>query len=159
MGGTGESHPPPRHGLPTVSTALSRKVISFNDSRSTRDSRHALAYAANTDGDLFVHSPTRQYYYLAAGRWFRAGSLQGPWTYATPDLPADFAVIPQSSPASRVLASVPGTEEAKDAVLLAQIPNTVNVNPTTAAAQGEVSVRVIASQKSMANVGCGVVAV
>ncbi|MFL6546679.1 MAG: hypothetical protein ACJ8LM_16075, partial [Candidatus Udaeobacter sp.] len=98
-----------------------------------------LVFAANTDADLFVYSPTQQYYYLAAGRWFRAGSLKGPWTYATPDLPADFAQIPLNSSASRVLVSVPGTEQAKDAVLLAQIPTTVTVDPTSAAAQVKVT--------------------
>ena len=98
-----------------------------------------LVFASNTDADLFVYSPTRQYYYLAAGRWFRSASLNGPWTYATPDLPADFAQIPLSSSASRVLVSVPGTEQAKDAVLLARVPTTVTVNPTTAAAQVKVS--------------------
>ena len=36
-----------------------------------------------------------------AGRWFRAKSLDGPWTFATADLPADFAKIPASSPAAR----------------------------------------------------------
>src|ERR1035438_7601553 len=49
------------------------------------------------------------------------------------DLPADFAHIPSSSPASVILASVPGTEEAKDAVLLAQIPTTMTVSPAAAA--------------------------
>lgn len=98
-----------------------------------------LVFASNTDADLFVYNPTQQYYYLAAGRWFRSASLQGPWTYATPDLPADFAQIPLSSSASRVLVSVPGTEQARDAVLLAQIPTTVTVNPATAAAQAKVT--------------------
>jgi len=94
-----------------------------------------LVYANNTDADLFVYKPTQQYFYLAAGRWFSSSSLQGPWTYATPTLPADFAQIPLGSRAGRVLASVPGTDEAKDAVLLAQVPTVVEVNPATAAAQ------------------------
>ncbi|HEV7475146.1 MAG TPA: hypothetical protein VGN90_13925, partial [Pyrinomonadaceae bacterium] len=94
-----------------------------------------LVYASNTDADLFVYSPTQQFFYLAAGRWFSSTSLQGPWTYATANLPVDFAQIPAGSPAARVLVSVPGTEQAKDAVLMAQVPTTVEVNPTTAAAQ------------------------
>ncbi|HEV7398257.1 MAG TPA: hypothetical protein VGN86_17225 [Pyrinomonadaceae bacterium] len=98
-----------------------------------------LVFASNTDADLFVHNPTQQYYYLAAGRWFRSSTLQGPWTYATEELPADFAQIPLSSSAARVLVSVPGTEQAKDAVLLAQIPTTVTVNPAAAAAQAKVT--------------------
>ena len=94
-----------------------------------------LVYAKNTDADLFVYKPTQQYFYLAAGRWFSSNSLQGPWTYATATLPVDFAQIPPGSRAGRVLVSVPGTDEAKDAVLLTQVPTVVEVNPTTAAAQ------------------------
>jgi hypothetical protein len=97
-----------------------------------------LTYATNTDSVVFVFTPTQQFYYLTAGRWFSAMDLQGPWTYATPDLPADFAKIPASSPASAILASVPGTEEAKDAVLLAQVPTTMTVKPNEAQAKVKV---------------------
>src|SRR5262249_43227827 len=94
-----------------------------------------LQYATNTNSVVFLYTPTQQFYYLTAGRWFSTNDLQnGPWAYATPNLPADFAKIPQSSPASAILASVPGTDEAKDAVLLAQIPTTITVKPTEAAA-------------------------
>src|SRR5438477_12333435 len=64
--------------------------------------------------------------------------LPGPWTYATPDPPPDFAKIPASSPASAILASVPGTDEAKDAVLLAQVPTTMTVKPAEAQAKVKV---------------------
>src|SRR5437762_7886690 len=98
-----------------------------------------LQYATNTNRVVFVFTPTQQFYYLTAGRWFSAMDLQGPWTYATPDLPADFAKIPLNSPASAILASVPGTEEAKDAVLLAQVPKTITVNQEAAAAKVKVA--------------------
>src|SRR5205085_10686109 len=97
-----------------------------------------LEYATNTNSVEFVFTPTQQFYYLTAGRWFSAMDLQGPWAYATPDLPSDFAKIPLSSPASAILASVPGTEEAKDTVLLAQVPTTMTVNSTQAAAKVKV---------------------
>ncbi len=98
-----------------------------------------LQFATNTDSDLFIYSPTSSYYYLSAGRWFSAPGPTGPWTYATDQLPADFARIPPNSPAGRVLSSVPGTPEARDAVLLAQIPTTVEINPSAAAAEVKVS--------------------
>lgn len=98
-----------------------------------------LVFAKNTDSDVFVYAPTKTYYYLTAGRWFSSPSPSGPWTFATNQLPADFARIPRDSPASRVLASVPGTPEADDAVLLAQIPTTVEVNPAAAAAEIKVA--------------------
>src|SRR5436190_8366053 len=97
-----------------------------------------LEYATNTNSVVFVFTATQQFYYLTAGRWFSAMDLQGPWTYATPDLPADFAKIPLNSPASAILVSVPGTEEAKDAVLLAQVPTTITVNQNEAAAKVKV---------------------
>src|SRR5438874_3912748 len=97
-----------------------------------------LTYATNTDSVVFVFTPTQQFYYLTAGRWFSAMDLEGPWTYATPDLPSDFAKIPPSSPASAILASVPGTDEAKDAVLLAQVPTTMTIKHAEAQAKVKV---------------------
>ncbi|MGA7275097.1 MAG: hypothetical protein WBX14_09665, partial [Candidatus Udaeobacter sp.] len=98
-----------------------------------------LHYATNTNSVVFVFTPTQQFYYLTAGRWFRTTDLQqGSWTYATPDLPPDFAKIPLSSPASAILATVPGTEEAKDAVLLAQVPTTMTIKPAEAQAKVKV---------------------
>ncbi|MGU7768607.1 hypothetical protein ACV229_00295 [Burkholderia sp. MR1-5-21] len=98
-----------------------------------------LVFAKNTDSDVFVYSPTKTYYYLSGGRWFSAPGLTGPWTFATNQLPPDFAKIPRDSAVARVLSSVPGTPEAEDAVLLAQIPTTVEVNPAAAAAAVKVS--------------------
>jgi hypothetical protein len=98
-----------------------------------------LLYATNTDAAFFLYTPTNEYYYLAAGRWFRSRDLQGIWTFASMDLPEDFAKIPLSSPASGILSSVPGTEEAKDAVLIAQIPTVMEIDPKSAAAQAKVS--------------------
>ena len=97
-----------------------------------------LVYANNTDSPVFVYGATQTYYYLAAGRWFSAQSLTGPWTFASLSLPPDFANIPLTSPASAILASVPGTSQAKDAVLIAQIPTVMELNPATAAAHAKV---------------------
>jgi len=98
-----------------------------------------LKHAINTTSWLFLYTPTNQYFYLTSGRWFSAKSLGGPWTFASPNLPEDFARIPPASIAGQVRASVPGTEESKDAALLAQIPTTVTVNPATAAASVKVT--------------------
>ena len=53
-----------------------------------------LTFATNTNNNIFYSNSTNLYYYLAAGRWFSAPGLDGPWVYATPNLPADFANIP-----------------------------------------------------------------
>jgi hypothetical protein len=86
-----------------------------------------LLRISNTDSVLFLHTGDGKIYFLVAGRWFRGGSLNGPWSAASQDLPPDFAMIPDSDPAAYVKASVPGTREAKDAVLLASIPSTTSV--------------------------------
>ena len=64
-----------------------------------------LSYATNTDADLLVNNPTKEYYYLAAGRWFKASDLKGPWTYTTENLPPDFSNIPPKRPDRRCAAS------------------------------------------------------
>jgi len=92
----------------------------------------SLEFATNTESALFFDTKNNQYYYLVAGRWFSSRSLNGPWVFATNNLPEDFKKIPLSSPAASVLASVPGTDEAADAVMIAQIPHTKTVDPKTA---------------------------
>jgi hypothetical protein len=97
-----------------------------------------LLYATNTDSWVFSDSANGQIYYLVTGRWFSAPKLEGPWTYAGNDLPQDFQKIPADSEAGIVLASVPGTPEAEDAVLLAQVPTTAVVKRAAAEAQAKV---------------------
>lgn len=91
-----------------------------------------LQLVANTQSDLFFQRDQRRYYLLIAGRWFRAASLDGPWAFATRDLPPDFARIPATHPKARVLASVPGTPQAKEAIRIAAIPVTATVSRSTA---------------------------
>ena len=98
-----------------------------------------LLYASNTGSPIFKYIPTSTYYYLTSGRWFSSSSPMGPWSFATNSLPADFRNVPPSSPMGGVLASVPGTPQAEDAVLMAQVPTTAVINPTTAAQQVKVS--------------------
>lgn len=98
-----------------------------------------LAMATNTDSDLIRHDPSKTFYYLSSGRWFRSTSLEGPWTYASGDLPHDFSSIPATGPAAHVLASVPGTDYAKDSVLLAQVPTTAVIDANAAAANASAS--------------------
>ena len=90
----------------------------------------SLLYIANTDNNLFLDNKTSLFYVLLSGRWFSSKSFNGPWKYAGNELPSDFAKIPKKSPKASVIASVPGTTEATDAVLLAQIPQTAIVNKT-----------------------------
>src|SRR5262249_17501697 len=79
---------------------------------------------SSTARDVFRMGARGAVYFLVSGRWFTSSGFQGPWTFATPSLPEDFRKIPLEHPRSRVLASVPGTQQAAEAVLLAQIPQT-----------------------------------
>ena len=90
-----------------------------------------LLWVSNTDSDVFRLGKGGPVYFLISGRWFTAADFSGPWTFATQSLPEDFAKIPLSHERSRVLASVPGTDQAAEAVLLAQIPQTATVNKKT----------------------------
>ncbi len=99
----------------------------------------ALYVATNTDSTIFQHKPDNQVYALISGRWFRAGNIEAPWIYAGNNLPADFAKIPQGHPYSEAIVSVPGTQEASDAVLLSQVPTTAIVNRAEAEAAVKVS--------------------
>jgi len=38
-----------------------------------------LSYATNAESNVFLHGGENQYYYLVAGRWFRARTLDGLW--------------------------------------------------------------------------------
>ena len=88
-----------------------------------------VLWATNTESDLFLSSCDGRYYFLVSGRWFRADDLmQGPWTFVSDRLPPGFADIPETHPSAHVLASVPGTAAAEEAVILAQIPQTATVD-------------------------------
>jgi hypothetical protein len=87
-----------------------------------------LLWVKNTEADLFRMGKEGDFYFLVAGRWFKSASLDGPWTFTTPSMPEDFKRIPVEHPRSRVLASIPGTPQATEAVLLAMVPRTARVN-------------------------------
>jgi hypothetical protein len=90
-----------------------------------------LEYAENTNGNVFRLGG--RYYILISGRWFGAASLQGPWTFMSgSDLPADFANIPLTDPKSTVLASVPGTPQAQEALIANSIPQTASITRSEA---------------------------
>jgi hypothetical protein len=84
-----------------------------------------LESIVNTDSPLFRLDG--RYYLLAAGRWFSTEDLErGPWKFTMP-LPEAFALIPEDDDDADVRASVPGTLEARRAVLEAELPATKTV--------------------------------
>jgi hypothetical protein len=88
-----------------------------------------LSAVSNTDADVLRDETTNQIYVLLAGRWYRAPSLNGPWTFVDGRaLPATFRDIPRDHREARVLASVPSTPEAEEAAIAASIPQTATVD-------------------------------
>lgn len=88
----------------------------------------SLLYVSNTNADVFKDLDSQLTYVLVSGRWFSAPSTGGPWTFVPPDsLPAAFSQIPFDSPKENVLASIPGTPQAREAVIESQVPQTATV--------------------------------
>ena len=88
-----------------------------------------LLYIANTETPVLREVATNAVFVLISGRWFRAESLAGPWSFVQPDMmPAAFANIPPDSALGSVRASVAGTAEADEAVLDAHVPQTAAVD-------------------------------
>jgi hypothetical protein len=95
-----------------------------------------LMWVANTASDLFYEGTSRNYYFLTSGRWFRNAELvSGKWAPATASLPDDFKNIPVNHPRAHVLASIPGTRQAEDAVLAASVPRIATIDRKTAKAE------------------------
>jgi hypothetical protein len=88
-----------------------------------------LEYVKNTTAAIFRDPPGNDYYVVLAGRWFKSKSLDnGPWEFVNgKDLPGSFAKIPLDSPKAGVLASVPGTAPAQEALIANAIPQTATI--------------------------------
>jgi hypothetical protein len=68
---------------------------------------------------------SQRYFVILSGRWFGSTSLDGPWSFVPGhELPADFSQIPPESEMRHLRVSVPGTDEANEAVMDNQIPQT-----------------------------------
>jgi len=116
-----------------TATAPSELVQTNGEAKFAPIENTGLLYVTNSDNNLFMDVTGQQYYVLFSGRWYRSASLKGPWEYIPSDkLPGDFAKIPEGSDKDEVLASVAGTNAARDAVMDAQIPQTAKVDRKTA---------------------------
>lgn len=112
-----------------TSTAPAELIVTAGEPNYEPIPGTSLMLVTNTESDLFMRSGPEglRYYLLLAGRWFQAPSLDGVWSSARTDLPADFAKIPEDSDAADVLMSVPGTLDAEAAAMLASVPTKATV--------------------------------
>ncbi|WII71484.1 hypothetical protein QJS83_13525 [Bdellovibrio sp. 22V] len=111
-----------------VTTRPSELLQSMGDPQYAAVEGTSLLFMSNSPNSIFLNTKNQNYYVLVAGRWFRSTTLQGPWDYVRgKELPQDFAKIPVTSPVAEVLVSVPGTPQAKEALVVSQIPQTAQV--------------------------------
>ena len=83
-----------------VSTEAGRADSAERRAELSAGGRHDdLLWVSNTESDVFRLGKSGPVYYLVSGRWFSAPDFTGPWTFATPTLPADFKKIPAGAPA------------------------------------------------------------
>jgi hypothetical protein len=116
-----------------VSTSPAELIQSNGPATFSPISGTDLSYVSNSTNDIFQDQSSGKYYVLISGRWYASSSLTGGWHYiASNALPANFARIPEGSPKDNVLASVAGTEAAREAIMDAQIPQTAKVDRSTA---------------------------
>lgn len=87
-----------------------------------------LMYVNNSESDVLLDLESADYYVILSGRWFRSESFDGPWVNIPADqLPDRFAEIPFDSDMGHILVSVAGTEQANEAVMENQIPQTAAI--------------------------------
>lgn len=95
-----------------------------------------LLYVTNTESDIVMELATQRHFVILSGRWFASPTLEGPWVHVLPEeLPETFAHIPPESEMGHLLVSVPGTEEAEEAVMDNQIPQTAAISRSEATLQ------------------------
>ena len=92
----------------------------------------SLEVVRNTNSILFFEPASGRFFLLVSGRWFASQGLDGPWSFATENLPPDFALISPDSREGNVLAAVPGTAPAQLAVQQAQVPRQASLKKDAA---------------------------
>jgi hypothetical protein len=118
-----EAHDVPKVYVATEPTEL---IVTFGEATFQPVPDTSLTYVDNTESDVFLNAKDGMYYTLLSGRWFRTRG-QGALEFCTDSLPDDFGKIPPEHPAGRVLASVPGTDEAADALSGHRLPHEATV--------------------------------
>ena len=111
-----------------VATEPTELLITDGDPTYTPLEGTDLLHVSNSENDILRSLDDQELYTVLSGRWYRSTSLEGPWTYVAADeLPEDFVNIPGDSDAADARVYVAGTDEAEEAILDAQVPQTAAV--------------------------------
>jgi hypothetical protein len=111
-----------------VATSPTELIVSDGEPKWSPLVEGELETLATSDNDVFKTPSDEATWVVLSGRFYRAASLGGPWTYVGPDdVPAAFRRIPSDSPKAEVLAFVPGTRTSHEALEDASTPRTTAV--------------------------------
>ncbi len=120
-----EIGPPPAIIVATEPTEL---IVTRGQPEYTPAEGTDLLYISNSSSDVLLEIETGRFFLVLSGRWYVAESLDGPWAFVSSDsLPESFAQIPPESDLAHLRVYVAGTQEAEEAVLDNQIPQTAAV--------------------------------
>lgn len=131
----GEGRPSLKSGAPViyVSTTPAELIVLTGEPQLEPITGTRLLWVKNTAAALLLDTGSDHYFTVISGRWFRAPTLNGPWSFAAPDqLPGDLALIPDHHALAPVRAAVPGTPQAQEAVIANAVPQTATVRRTEA---------------------------
>ncbi|MBB4861764.1 hypothetical protein HNP46_000601 [Pseudomonas nitritireducens] len=116
-----------------VATQPTELIVSDGTAQMAPVDGVSLLSMNNADHAVFVDPTHNTWYVLVSGRWFSGSGEKGPWQFVDgKDLPADFAKISPKDPKANVLVSVPGTPQAREAAIAANIPQTASVSRSKA---------------------------
>jgi len=114
-------------------TKATELVVSSGSPAWTSLNGGKLLYVTNTETPWLRELSSGDMYLLLSGRWFKSKKQQGPWVFVRADkLPKSFKDIPPGSDIGGLRVSVAGTDEANQAVLDAQIPQTAAIKRSEA---------------------------
>lgn len=114
-----------------VSTVPAELIVTRGEPTYIPIPKTQLLYVTNSDYDIFMDTPGQEYFTLLAGRWRRVKSFEGTWRWVGEQLPHDVSKIALDIPKGHVLASTPGTGQARD-VIANRIPQAATVRPSEA---------------------------
>ncbi len=126
-----QQKPSLKSGAPTiyVETIPSELIVTEGATEWVPITGTNLLYVKNTTANVVKDLNDQQTYVLVTGRWFSASGFWGPWQYVPgSSLPSAFAQIPDDSPKENMKASIPGTPQAQEAAIAAEIPQMATVN-------------------------------
>ena len=121
--------------IPAVITATKATELIVTDGKPEWESLVGgkLLFVKNTETPWIRDIANGDMYILLSGRWFSSKKEQGPWSFVRGDkLPQSFQEIPPESTIGGLRVSVAGTDEANQAVLDAQIPQTAAIKRSEA---------------------------